>query len=164
MIRSFSRPMFNQCDGLVMPGNKTAVRFVPAGMERHARLLRGVLVCTDLALIAKQAAMPATPPINTPAPLSLAPLTLALLHFVAALYQTVLNTFGAAFQAFELGQLRANFLLGIAAKSDEHLRLLQLLTRALGETDLGQALRRASTPEALLKLLQGAQSSQRCTQ
>lgn len=46
--------------------------------------------------------------------------------------------------------------IGIAAKSDEHLRLLQLLTRALGETDLGQALRRASSPEALLKLLQGA--------
>ncbi|WP_353231519.1 phosphoenolpyruvate--protein phosphotransferase [Pseudomonas helleri] len=46
--------------------------------------------------------------------------------------------------------------IGIAAKSDEHLRLLQLLTRALGETDLGEALRRASTPEALLKLLQGA--------
>ncbi|MBD1550797.1 phosphoenolpyruvate--protein phosphotransferase [Pseudomonas typographi] len=46
--------------------------------------------------------------------------------------------------------------IGIAAKSDEHLRLLQLLTRALGETDLGQALRTAATPEALLKLLQGA--------
>ncbi|MFC6339286.1 phosphoenolpyruvate--protein phosphotransferase [Pseudomonas sp. CCM 7891] len=46
--------------------------------------------------------------------------------------------------------------IGIAAKSDEHLRLLQLLTRALGETDLGQALRRASSAEALLKLLQGA--------
>ncbi|WP_407312339.1 phosphoenolpyruvate--protein phosphotransferase [Pseudomonas sp. nanlin1] len=46
--------------------------------------------------------------------------------------------------------------IGIAAKSDEHLRLLQLLTRALGETDLGEALRRASSPEALLKLLQGA--------
>ena len=46
--------------------------------------------------------------------------------------------------------------IGIAAKSDEHLRLLQLLTRALGETDLGQALRRAGTAEALLKLLQGA--------
>ena len=40
-------------------------------------------------------------------------LTLALLHFVAAFYQTVLNTLGAAFQAFELGQLRAKFLLGI---------------------------------------------------
>ena len=39
--------------------------------------------------------------------------------------------------------------IGIAAKSDEHLRLLQLLTRALGETDLGQALRRASSAEAL---------------
>ncbi|MGH8415939.1 MAG: phosphoenolpyruvate--protein phosphotransferase [Pseudomonas sp.] len=46
--------------------------------------------------------------------------------------------------------------IGIAAKSDEHLRLLQLLTRALGETDLGQALRQASDPESLLKLLQGA--------
>jgi phosphoenolpyruvate-protein phosphotransferase len=46
--------------------------------------------------------------------------------------------------------------IGIAAKSDEHLRLLQLLTRALGESDLGEALRQAQTPEALLKLLQGA--------
>jgi phosphocarrier protein FPr len=46
--------------------------------------------------------------------------------------------------------------IGIAAKSDEHLRLLQLLTRALGETDLGEALRQAKSPEALLKLLQGA--------
>ena len=46
--------------------------------------------------------------------------------------------------------------IGIAAKSDEHLRLLQLLTRALGETDLGEALRQAKTPEALLQLLQGA--------
>jgi phosphocarrier protein FPr len=46
--------------------------------------------------------------------------------------------------------------IGIAAKSDEHLRLLQLLTRALGEIDLGEALRQAKTPEALLKLLQGA--------
>ncbi|EPN05593.1 multifunctional PTS system fructose-like transporter subunit IIA/phosphocarrier protein HPr/phosphoenolpyruvate-protein phosphotransferase, partial [Pseudomonas syringae pv. actinidiae ICMP 19070] len=46
--------------------------------------------------------------------------------------------------------------IGIAAKSDEHLRLLQLLTRALGEEDLGQALREAKSPEDLLKLLQGA--------
>lgn len=46
--------------------------------------------------------------------------------------------------------------IGIAAKSDEHLRLLQLLTRALGEADLGQALRQADSPEALLQLLQGA--------
>jgi phosphoenolpyruvate-protein phosphotransferase len=46
--------------------------------------------------------------------------------------------------------------IGIAARSDEHLRLLQLLTRALGENDLGQALRSAESPEALLKLLQGA--------
>ncbi|SPO53363.1 Multiphosphoryl transfer protein [Includes: Phosphoenolpyruvate-protein phosphotransferase; Phosphocarrier protein HPr; Fructose-specific phosphotransferase enzyme IIA component] [Pseudomonas sp. JV551A1] len=46
--------------------------------------------------------------------------------------------------------------IGIAARSDEHLRLLQLLTRALGETDLAEALRRAGSAEALLKLLQGA--------
>lgn len=46
--------------------------------------------------------------------------------------------------------------IGIAAKSDEHLRLLQLLTRALGEADLGEALRTAESPEALLQLLQGA--------
>ncbi|NIF16487.1 phosphoenolpyruvate--protein phosphotransferase [Pantoea sp. Cy-639] len=46
--------------------------------------------------------------------------------------------------------------IAIAARSDEHLRLLQLLTRALGETDLAEALRRASSAEALLKLLQGA--------
>ncbi|WP_460416870.1 phosphoenolpyruvate--protein phosphotransferase [Pseudomonas sp. microsymbiont 2] len=46
--------------------------------------------------------------------------------------------------------------IGIAARSDEHLRLLQLLTRALGETDLAEALRRAASAEALLKLLQGA--------
>lgn len=46
--------------------------------------------------------------------------------------------------------------IGIAAKSDEHLRLLQLLTRALGENDLGEALRQAKDPESLLKLLQGA--------
>ena len=46
--------------------------------------------------------------------------------------------------------------IGIAAKSDEHLRLLQLLTRALGETDLGEALRQADNPDSLLKLLQGA--------
>lgn len=46
--------------------------------------------------------------------------------------------------------------IGIAARSDEHLRLLQLLTRALGETDLAEALRRSGSAEALLKLLQGA--------
>lgn len=51
--------------------------------------------------------------------------------------------------------------IGIAAKSDEHLRLLQLLTRALGETDLGEALRRASSAEALLKLLQAHRKSWR---
>ena len=46
--------------------------------------------------------------------------------------------------------------IAIAARSDEHLRLLQLLTRALGENDLAEALRRADSPEALLNLLQGA--------
>ncbi|AYF87823.1 phosphoenolpyruvate--protein phosphotransferase [Pseudomonas sp. DY-1] len=46
--------------------------------------------------------------------------------------------------------------IGIAAKSDEHLRLLQILTRALGEADLGSELRQAQTPEDILKLLQGA--------
>lgn len=35
--------------------------------------------------------------------------------------------------------------IGIAAKSDEHLQLLQLLTRALGEADLGPALSAAAS-------------------
>ncbi|MFG0630502.1 phosphoenolpyruvate--protein phosphotransferase [Pseudomonas sp. xss_2] len=51
---------------------------------------------------------------------------------------------------------RVYLAIAIAARSDEHLRLLQLLTRALGETDLAEALRRASSADALLKLLQGA--------
>ena len=46
--------------------------------------------------------------------------------------------------------------IGIAAQSDEHLYLLQLLTRALGEGDLSQALRQAREPEQLVELLQGA--------
>ncbi|MDX1724057.1 MAG: phosphoenolpyruvate--protein phosphotransferase [Pseudomonas sp.] len=46
--------------------------------------------------------------------------------------------------------------IAIAARSDEHLRLLQLLTRALGEGDLGPALREAQEPEAIVALLQGA--------
>ena len=46
--------------------------------------------------------------------------------------------------------------IGIAARSDEHLRLLQLLTRALGEGDLSEALRKADNPEAIIDLLQGA--------
>ena len=46
--------------------------------------------------------------------------------------------------------------IGIAAKSDEHLHLLQLLTRSLGEGDLSQALREARDAEAILALLQGA--------
>ncbi|WP_323156161.1 fused PTS fructose transporter subunit IIA/HPr protein, partial [Pseudomonas oryzihabitans] len=46
--------------------------------------------------------------------------------------------------------------IAIAAKSDEHLRILQLLTRALGESDLQQALRDAREPQQILDLLQGA--------
>jgi len=46
--------------------------------------------------------------------------------------------------------------IAIAARSDEHLRLLQQLTRALGEGDLSQALARADSAEAVLQLLQGA--------
>ncbi|WP_079203175.1 phosphoenolpyruvate--protein phosphotransferase [Pseudomonas sp. CC6-YY-74] len=46
--------------------------------------------------------------------------------------------------------------IAIAARSDEHLRLLQLLTRALGEGDLAPALREAQEPEAIVALLQGA--------
>ncbi|MBD9632039.1 phosphoenolpyruvate--protein phosphotransferase [Pseudomonas sp. PDM19] len=45
--------------------------------------------------------------------------------------------------------------IAIAAKSDEHLRLLQLLTRALGDGEVGAALRAAQQPEDLLQLLQG---------
>ncbi|WP_193452704.1 phosphoenolpyruvate--protein phosphotransferase [Pseudomonas nitroreducens] len=45
--------------------------------------------------------------------------------------------------------------IAIAAKSDEHLRLLQLLTRALGDGEVGPALRAAEKPEDLLQLLQG---------
>lgn len=46
--------------------------------------------------------------------------------------------------------------IAIAAQSDEHLHLLQLLTRALGEGDLSQALREAREPEQIVELLQGA--------
>ena len=46
--------------------------------------------------------------------------------------------------------------IGIAARSDEHLRLLQLLTRALGEGDLSEALQKAQSPDAIIDLLQGA--------
>jgi len=46
--------------------------------------------------------------------------------------------------------------IGIAARSDEHLRLLQLLTRALGEGDLSEGLQKADAPEAIIDLLQGA--------
>jgi phosphocarrier protein FPr len=46
--------------------------------------------------------------------------------------------------------------IAIAAQSDEHLYLLQLLTRALGEGDLSQALRQAREPEHIVELLQGA--------
>ncbi len=46
--------------------------------------------------------------------------------------------------------------IGIAARSDEHLHLLQLLTRALGEADLSEALRQADSAERIIQLLQGA--------
>ena len=46
--------------------------------------------------------------------------------------------------------------IAIAARSDEHLHLLQLLTRALGEGDLSQALREAREAENIVALLQGA--------
>lgn len=46
--------------------------------------------------------------------------------------------------------------IAIAARSDEHLHLLQLLTRALGEGDLSQSLRDAKDAESILALLQGA--------
>ncbi|KFX68498.1 PTS fructose transporter subunit IIA [Pseudomonas taeanensis MS-3] len=51
---------------------------------------------------------------------------------------------------------RVYLAIAIAAHSDEHLRLLQLLTRALGEGDLSQALREAQDAEAIVALLQGA--------
>jgi len=51
---------------------------------------------------------------------------------------------------------RVYLAIGIAARSDEHLAVLQLLTRALGEAELGEALRRAESAEAVLQLLQGA--------
>jgi phosphoenolpyruvate-protein phosphotransferase len=51
---------------------------------------------------------------------------------------------------------RVYLAIAIAARSDEHLRLLQLLTRALGEGDLSQSLREAKDAESILALLQGA--------
>lgn len=54
------------------------------------------------------------------------------------------------------GGQRAYLAIAIAARSDEHLHLLQLLTRALGEGDLSQALREAASAEAIVELLQGA--------
>jgi phosphocarrier protein FPr len=49
--------------------------------------------------------------------------------------------------------------IAIAAKSDEHLHLLQLLTRALGEGDISEALRDATTADRVIELLQGAPQS-----
>ncbi|MFC3609505.1 phosphoenolpyruvate--protein phosphotransferase [Stutzerimonas tarimensis] len=51
---------------------------------------------------------------------------------------------------------RVYLAIGIAARSDEHLQVLQMLTRALGEADLSQALQEAESPEAILALLKGA--------
>ncbi|WP_282343178.1 phosphoenolpyruvate--protein phosphotransferase [Pseudomonas sp. PS02288] len=51
---------------------------------------------------------------------------------------------------------RVYLAIAIAARSDEHLQLLQMLTRALGEGDLSEALRDAPDAEALVALLRGA--------
>ncbi|MBA1271874.1 phosphoenolpyruvate--protein phosphotransferase [Stutzerimonas azotifigens] len=51
---------------------------------------------------------------------------------------------------------RVYLAIGIAARSDEHLRLLQLLTRALGEADMSEALKNAERAETIIDLLQGA--------
>lgn len=47
----------------------------------------------------------------------------------------------------------------IAAKSDEHLQVLQLLTRALSEGDLTSTLRNATTKEQILNIIQGEKPS-----
>nr|WP_158295350.1 PfkB family carbohydrate kinase [Stutzerimonas nosocomialis] len=44
---------------------------------------------------------------------------------------------------------RVYLAIGIAARSDEHLRLLQLLTRALGEADMSDALKSAERAETI---------------
>lgn len=54
---------------------------------------------------------------------------------------------------------RVHLAIGIAAKSDEHLRLLQMLTRALGDADLAPALRGARSAGEILALLQGTPPS-----
>ena len=51
---------------------------------------------------------------------------------------------------------RVYLAIAIAARSDEHLQLLQQLTRALGDADMAQALSRADSAEAVMQLLQGA--------
>ncbi|MBB3102065.1 phosphoenolpyruvate--protein phosphotransferase [Azomonas macrocytogenes] len=50
---------------------------------------------------------------------------------------------------------RVYLAIGIAARSDEHLQVLQLLTRALGEDDLSLALQEVTTAESILELLKG---------
>lgn len=50
------------------------------------------------------------------------------------------------------GENKAYLAVVIAAKSDEHLQILQLLTRALSE-DVEDALRQAQTPDDILNLL-----------
>lgn len=47
---------------------------------------------------------------------------------------------------------------GIAAKSDEHLEILKLLARALGNDNVGELLKNAQTPEALVEILSGKPS------
>ncbi|KAF1070612.1 MAG: Phosphoenolpyruvate-protein phosphotransferase [Pseudomonas citronellolis] len=50
---------------------------------------------------------------------------------------------------------RVYLAIGIAASSDEHLHLLQLLTRALGDGDTGDALRGAASADEVLRQLSG---------
>lgn len=48
---------------------------------------------------------------------------------------------------------------GIAAKSDEHLGILKLLARALGDDTVGERLKNAQSPNELVAILEGKQSA-----
>jgi phosphocarrier protein FPr len=54
------------------------------------------------------------------------------------------------------GGQRVYLAVGIAARSDEHLTMLQALTRVLGDDNLEKALHEATTPEHVLAVLQRA--------
>lgn len=81
---------------------------------------------------------------------------IAIPHGTPESRNTILNT-GVRLVHFPDGVLwdgenKAYLAVAIAAKSDEHLQVLQLLTRALSE-DIGDKLRLAQTPEEILALL-----------